>query len=112
MDSAFSSFDEIVIGYGWPNNVYETHGVEYKTYQPSAQYFLSRTMSNNSTYYMFGTLVSSNATSWKCPTDGQFASSYAYRWIQTPTSTTAKWTTSNNTGRYNSVCEIIGVKYR
>lgn len=112
MTSAFSSFDEIVIGYGWSMQSYATHGIEYKTYRPFTTGFLERTMSNNGTYYMFGTQISSNATSWKCPTDGQFASSFAYRWIQTPTSTTAKWTTANNTGRYNCVCEIIGVKYR
>lgn len=111
MASAFSSFDEIVIGYGWPNNVYDMHGVEYQTYQPSAQYFMKRTMATNAAYYMFGTLISSNNTSWICPTDGQFAISYANRWIQAATDTGA-WISRNNTGRYNSVCEIIGVKYR
>lgn len=112
MASAFSSFDEIVIGYGWSNDVHNLHGVEYRTYTPSAQYFVERTMSNNSYYYMFGTLISSNETSWKCPTAGEFATSYANRWIQTPAATTAAWAASNNTGRYNAICEIIGVKYR
>lgn len=112
MASAFSSFDEIVVGYGWPNNVYDLHGVEYRTYSPSSQYMMARTMSNNGSYFMFGTLLSSNATSWMCPTAGYFATASAYRWLQTPTATTAAWTTSNNTGRYNAVCEIIGVKYR
>lgn len=112
MVSAFSSFDEVVVGYGWSNGSYAIHGIEYKTYRPYANYFIERTMSNNSYYYMFGTLLSSNATSWVCPTAGYLASGSAYRWIMTPTTTTGKWTTSNNVDRYKAVCEIIGVKYR
>jgi hypothetical protein len=112
MVSAFSSFDEVVVGYGWSNGSYATHGIEYKTYKPGSTYFLERTMSNDSTYYMFGTLLSSNSTSWKCPTDGDFNSASAYRWIQTNTANTGAWQISNNRGRYSAVCEIIGVKYR
>lgn len=110
LPSALSAFDEVVVGLGWQDG-FNLHGVEYKTYNfTGASQYIARTFSNGSNYFWFGVLLSSNTTSWKVTST--YNSSQSVGMLLTPISTTAKWTTNNNAGRYKSIYELVGVKYQ